>query len=212
MTDPLVQARIRAQHFWFRDGLSEIAAGIILLLQGGWLLLNVLGNSRSSWYTPATLICVLLFAAFAISASRMMAAVRERITYQRSGYVQESGRNRRIVVGMTVAVLATVTVALGVRYTGVGRWDPDRWTQWLPAVVGLTVGVVSAYVSVRQGLPRFFALGVFSIILGVAGSIEFQPKLAMAVWLAGVGCGWLCSGGVTLWKYIRTTQPSAHQT
>jgi len=34
----------------------------------------------------------------------------------------------------------------------------------------------------------------------------------MAIWLAGVGYAWLCSGGVTLWNYRQTAPLSADET
>ena len=214
MSDPLLEARIRAQRFLYRDGLTEIVPGIIFVLQGGWLLFNHLVTSRSSWYLPLALIYVLLLAAFAMSARRITAAIRERITYLRSGYVDygESVRKRRIRVGTALAVLAIVTCVLFLRFEGRAGWDPDRWIQWLPTVGGLTLAAVSVYVWVRQNLPRFLVLGVLSIMLGVAVSIECPLKLAMAIWLAGVGCAWMLSGGVALWNYVRATSPSADET
>jgi hypothetical protein len=212
MPDPLFEARSRAQRYWCRDGLSEMVVGIVSLLQGGWILFNHLVNSKSFWYLPGALICLLLIAKFPVA--RIMAALRERFTYPRSGYVDdgESARKRRIRVGMVLAILASVIGVLALRYAGVGGWDPDHWIQWLPAVGGLTVGAVSVYVSVRQGLPRYLVVGLLSFVLGVAVSIEYPLKLAMAIWLAGNGCAWLCSGGVALWNFVRTTPPSTAET
>jgi len=208
MPDPLSEARLRAQRFLYRDGLSEIVPGIIFVLQGGWLLFNHLVNSRSPWYLPLALIYILLLAAFAMSVARIRAAIRERITYPRSGYVayDESLRKRRIRVGMALALLAIVTCMMF--YTGRAGWDPNHWIQWLPAVGGLTVGAGSMYVSVRQGLVRYLVVGLLSIVLGVVVSIEYPLKLATAIWLADVGCAWLCSGGLTLWNYVRTEPPT----
>jgi hypothetical protein len=212
MSDPLLEARIRAQRFLYRDGLTEIVPGIVFVLQGGWLLFNHLVTSRSSWYLPLALIYVLLLAAFAMSARRITAAIRERITYLRSGYVDygESVRKRRIRVGTALAVLAIVACVMFL--ADQAGWNLDHWIQWLPAVGGLTTGAVCVYVTLRYGLPRFLVLGVLSVILGVAVSIEYPLKLAMAIWLAANGCAWLCSGGLTLWNYVRTEPPSAAET
>jgi hypothetical protein len=79
-------------------------------------------------------------------------------------------------------------------------------------VLGLTTGAVGVYVTVCYGLPRFLVVGALAIILGVVVSIEYPPRLAMAIWLAGVGCAWLCSGGLTLWNYLRSAPPSADET
>ena len=213
MPDPLAEARKRAQRFWFRDGLDEIVIGIIILLQNGFTLAIRLGNSSSSWYWPAILIYLLLLVAFALSAARISAAIRERITYPRSGYVDygESVRKRRMVVG-ALAILATVAGVLVLRYAVARGWDFNYEMQRLPAVGGLMLGAVLVYMYVRYGLPRFLVLGLFSIILGVAVSINYPYRFATVFSVAGVGCALLCSGGVTLWNYLRTAPPSADAT
>lgn len=177
-------------------------------------LIAALGDRTSSWFEPVTLIYAVLFAVLAVLASRIMAAVRERITYPRSGYVDygESVRKRRIWIGMVLAVLATVIGVLALRYAGRAGWAPARWLQWTPAVAGLTTGAVGVYVTVRYGLPRFLVVGALAIILGVMVSSEYPPKLALAIWLAGIGCAWLCSGGLTLWNYLRSAPLSADET
>jgi hypothetical protein len=213
MPDPLVEARKRAQRFWYRDGLEEIVIGIIILLQNGFTLAVRLGNSSSSWYVPVILIYLLLIAAFALSVRRIKAAIRERITYPRSGYVDygESVRKRRMVVGAS-AILATIATVLALRYAHASGWDFDYGMQRLPAVCGLMLGAVLVYVYVRYGLPRFLVVGLFSIILGVVVSIKYPYRLATVFSLAGVGCALLCSGGVTLWNYLRTAPPAADET
>jgi hypothetical protein len=212
MREPLIEARVRAQRYWYRDGLAEIPLGIVQLLLSGSDLIEALGNRTSSWYMPVNLIYTVLIVAIAVFALRIMAAVRERITYPRSGYVHESGRKRRIVVGMALAILATVTGVLALRYAGHAGWDTDRWVQWMPAGLGLTTGAVGVYVTVRYGLLRFLVVGVLAIILGVVVSMGYPPRLGTAIWLAGIGCAWLCSGGFTLWNYVRTAPPSADET
>jgi hypothetical protein len=194
MPDPIVEARIRAQSFWYRDGLTEIWLGIFFLIEAGSI------PFQGSWF--ATLIYLVVLAGFV----RIMRTLRERITYPRSGYMEpgESVRKRRIWI-VAVSIPAAVALALAFRYRDVIGWDPDRWVQWLPIVVGLLSFAVSAYVSVRYRLPRYLLVGLFSFILGVAVGIECSPTPAIEIWLSGVGCVWLCAGGVTLWHYLRNT-------
>jgi hypothetical protein len=213
MSDPILAARIRAQSYWYRDGLTDIFLGIVCILQSGWLLVMNPGNRQSAWFLPVTLMYLLLLAAFSMGARRIMAATRERITYPRSGYAEPGETVRRLRIWIVAStILAVVAAALAFRYAGVVGWDPDRWVQWTPAVAGLTNWAVSLYVSVRYGLLRYLLVGLLSIALGVAVSIEFPPRLATEIWLAGVGCAWLGSGGVTLWSYVRTKPLSADET
>jgi hypothetical protein len=205
--DPLLQARFRARGYWYRDGLSEIMVGIILLQQlGGNLII-------ASGYLPGMVIYFLLLFAFAIYARRILDAVRERITYRRSGFVHELARRRRIVAGMVLALLATSALVLVLRYAGrAGGADPAVWVQWLPALVGVVVGGLEVYVSVHYRSRRALVVGIFSMILGVVVSIEYPSHLALTIWCTGFGCANLCSGGVALLSYLKTPPLPATET
>lgn len=208
------EARIRAQGYWYRDGLDEIFVGIIMLLQNGFTLVMRMANSRSSWYLPVILIYLLLILVFAVRGPRLRAAMNERITYPRGGFMRArlSGWQRS-VVAIVVALILTVAGVLAIRYASRadGR-DLARWFHLMPAVGGLVFGAALIYISVRQGLPRFLVVGVLSILLGVAVCIEYPPRLATAIWLVGLACALLCSGGITLWNYLRTAPLAAEQT
>jgi hypothetical protein len=212
MSDPLSEARIRTQRYWYRDGLEEITLGILFLLMGGWEL-----GVGKPWFLAGTLIYGLLCVGFASFVPRIKAAIRERITYPRSGYVDPAGwwRKRHVVRGMVFALLALVIVGvaeLATRYAGRAGLDPARVVQWAPAICGITMGAVSVYVWVRYGLVRLLVVGAFAVILGIAVCIEYPRRLAFPIFVLGVGCAWLCSGGVTLWNYLRTAPPSADET
>jgi hypothetical protein len=183
VTDRLLDRRVRATRHWYRDGLSEIPLGVVLLLLSGSNLIAVLGNRASAWYEPVTLIYAALFVALALCGSRIMAAVRERVTYPRSGYACPplSGW-KRLAVTMGLALLVAVAVAgalVAQRYQGrAGGWDAERLLQWLPAGGGLSTGVLGVYVTLRYGLPRFLIVGALAVVLGVVTSIEYPPRLA----------------------------------
>jgi hypothetical protein len=199
MPDPIAEARIRAQSSWYRDGLSDILIGIIMLLQNGFTLVMHFGNRQSSWYWPVILTYLLLFFVFAASAPRVMAAMRERITYPRVGYSQPGDSQRRL--SRALAILTILGFILCIRY---GRWDTDHWIQGLPIVVGLLFCVVGMYVAVRYGVLRYLLIGLFSIVLGLAVDIEYSTWLGLEIWLVLVGCAFLCAGGITVWNFVRT--------
>lgn len=206
MPGPISEARVRAQRYWYRDGLAEIALGVIVLLQiGGNLII-------ASHYEIGIAIYFLLLFSLAIYARRMMDALRERITYRRGGYAHELASGGRILVVMGSA-LATGVLCVVFRYVGyTGRGEPAGWDQWFPALVGLAICAVEFYVSMRYGLRRALVVGIFSIILGVVVSMECPLKLALTIWCAGFGCANLCSGGVALLTYLRTTPSVANMT
>jgi hypothetical protein len=200
MHDSLSEARNRAQRYWYRDGLGEMATGILCLLQGGWLFFDHLVIKGASWGVAAAPIYLMLLVAFILSVRPVTSAVRARITYPRSGYVYKSGQGYEIVTGIVAGLLIILTYMIVFSYAKHAGWQIDRW---LPALTSLTTGAIGVYVTMRYGLPRFLIVGVFSVALGVAVGIEHPLKLGAAIWLAGVGCAWLCSGGLTLKQYVR---------
>jgi hypothetical protein len=203
LSDPMSSARIRAQSVWYRDGLSDILIGVITLLQNGLTLVMHFGNRYSSWYMPVVLIYLLLFFAFALCARRIMAAARERITYPRVGYSQPGDSQRklnRVIVALTI--LAIFGFTLAVLY---GRWDTSRGVAGVPVVGGLLFCAIGTYVGVRYGVLRYLLIGLCAIVVGLAIEIECPTWLGAEIWLVFVGCAFLCSGGVTVWNFVRTT-------
>ncbi len=212
MTDPLVEARMRAKLYWYRDGLSEIWLGIIFLFLGGSDLLRYFGDHLSSWYLPVTLMYTGLFLTLVLFVPRIKAAVLERVAYPRRGYVRELGRKRRVVAMMICALAFMVASVVLLRYARQADWDVDRWIRWLPALGGLAIGAIGVYMAVRYGVRRLLVVGGITFVLGVVASIEYSHTLAVGIWLVGSGCAWLGSGGMTLWNYLRTVPPTADAT
>jgi hypothetical protein len=108
----------------------------VQLLLSGSDLIEALSNRTSSWYMPVNLIYTVLIVALAVFALRIMAAVRVRVTYPRSGYVHESGRQRRVVAGMALAILATATGVLALRYAALCGRDMNLLYCEKPALSG----------------------------------------------------------------------------
>jgi hypothetical protein len=208
MLDPISQARIRTQGYWYRDGLEEIVVGIIFLLDSAW----VLATNKVAWFVPYMLLVV----AFAVLVPRIKTAIRERITYRRSGYVglRQSWRKRRVAYAIVFAafVAATLLALTGIvpRYIVRACMDPARIARWLPTIGGILICGASVYVWARHGLLRWIVVGAFTIILGIATSIVYPLRSATGIFLAGVGCAFLCSGGVTLWRYVQSP-PAAEE-
>jgi hypothetical protein len=203
MPNPIVEARIRARSFWYRDGLSDISIGIIILLQNGLTLAMHFGNHQSSWYWPVILIYLLLFLVYAVCAPRIFAAMRERITYPRSGYAEPDESVRKLIKAIVaLSVLASFGLLLAIRY---GHVDTGRWILGMPVVGGLFFGAVGMYVAVRFGVARYLLISLFSIALGLAIDVEYPTWFGVEIWFVGVGCAFLCAGGITVWSFVRTT-------
>jgi hypothetical protein len=79
----------------------------------------------------------------------------------------------------------------------------------IPIAAGVSFAVVGMYVVVRYGVLRYLLIGAFSIVLALAIDVEYPTWLGVQIWFVGVGCAFLCAGGITLWSFVRTTPLSA---
>jgi hypothetical protein len=114
---------------------------------------------------------------------------------------------------MVLALLATSGLFVVLRYVGrVGGAGLAVWGQWCPALVGVALGALEVYVSIRYGLRRTLVVGIFSMILGVVVSIEYSLHLALTICCASFGCANLCSGGAALLSYLKTPPLPANET
>jgi hypothetical protein len=206
MADAIFEARMRSYRLSYRDGLSEIMPGVIVL-QGfcGNLIIH-------SGYVPGIIIYMVLLLAFSIYARRMLDAVRARIAYLRSGYVQAFTRKGWSLIGMVMALLGTCALVIVLRAGRAGSADAAGWVQWVPAFAGLGFGAIEIYIAIRYEVPRAFLVAIFSMILGVVVSLELPFKPALTIFLAGFGFANLSSGGVALLSYLKTPQRPANET
>ena len=207
MPDAISEARRRHEQSLLRDGLAEILTGVIVLQQIAGDQIIHSGN------VPARVIYFVALLLFVIFLPRMLRAVRERLSYPRSGYVQELPRRRRKVVLLIAATLPPAVTFAYLRYCGgTGGENPDELLRWVPALAGVGLGALLFHAGIRNGFRRYFALGIFSTVLGIGLSLETPWDVALTAWCTGVGCAFLCSGGIALSSYLRTPQHPASQT
>ena len=211
--DPLVNAERAARRYWNVDGLAEIYTGCFFLLVP---LLNFLGQHASIapiWLALGGLAA--LTSGVAVSRT-VIIVIRRRLTYPRTGYVSfRRPRRGTEAAGIAVILIALIAIFVFMALT-------TDWLGGLTAISGLAVGVINIHLGRMMGLPRFYFLGGLSIaagaLLGLAAPrfvIWFPIEGAAEVfaYLAGIiGAGYLITGGITLWKYLRENPaPSQEQ-
>ena len=130
--DPNAVARRLMQKAHTRDGLPEIAVGLIFLLASGLLYAQAVLPRESSGFKSAVLAFSLLLPFLILGSPWALKWVRRRYMIERVGYVQHKPiRRRQIGFGILVAVL--MAVALFGVVPRLAR--PDAW---LLAGTGLT--------------------------------------------------------------------------
>lgn len=200
MESKLSDVERRVRRYWFTDGLGELIGGGMFILMGIYFgLQEYLGqNSMLGGILQVSLVLVLVGGMYV--SRRLINALKARVTYPRTGYVEYQAdehnlRSRRI----WVAVLAFAIAALTMVFVNLFQFFDA-----IVAVTGVAVGLILITLRAKaSGMARFYVLGAISIVLGLALSISKLPDgYSLGYFYGLMGLSFLLSGGLTLQRYL----------
>ncbi len=191
----------RVKRYWYTDGIGELIGGGMFALLGVYFALQeFLGeNLLVSGILQASLVLIMIGGMFI--SRRLISALKTRLTYPRTGYVEyqvneRSVRSRQIlagVLGLVIAALAMIFVRL------------FQFFDSIVAITGLIVAVILVVLRVKSaGLTRFYVLGAVSLVLGFALSVSGLPNgYSLGLFYGLMGICFMLSGGITLQRYLK---------
>lgn len=191
----------RITRYWYTDGIAELIGGGMFVLLGLYFAIQeYMGqNSMISGLLQASL--ALLMIAGAFISRRLVTALKTRLTYPRTGYVEyqvnEDQQKRRRVWVFALAFLVSALTIVFVRLF-----------QSFDSIVAVT-GVVVAFALIvlrakSAGLTRFYFLGGISLALGLVLSISGLPNgYGLGLFYGLMGVCFLVAGAITLGQYLR---------
>lgn len=209
MNTDLKEVEKRVRRYWYTDGIAELAGGGMLLIIGlyfagqEWLP----EGSALRGMLQASLVILLIGGAFA--TRWLVNAMKVRLTYPRTGYVEypagaKNTTPRRFLTGGIAAIVAALLVVAG---RWVGSFD------WMTAFTGLVFGLVFILLRARaSGLNRFYVLGVFCLVLGLGLSfsgLQLGYSLGLLYGLSGLAA--MLSGAIVLRRYLNENPMPAEQ-
>lgn len=192
----------RVKRYWYSDGLGELTGGGMFILLGIYFAAQqYLGeNSLFSGLLQAGLV-IFLIGGMAIGRW-LIKALKARLTYPRTGYVEysvdrESTNKRRIVVAVVAALVAAFSMVFAQRIAS--------FLNLTLVLTGILVGVILIFLQGRgSGLERFYALGTVSIVLGIALSLSGLPDgYSLGLFYGLMGITFVISGGIVLHRYLQ---------
>ena len=201
MQSNLTDVERRVKRYWYTDGIGELIGGGMFVLLGVYFALQgFLGqDSLVSGILQASLVLLMIGGMFV--SRRLVNALKTRLTYPRTGYVeyQVSERNTRSrqilagVLGFLVAVLAMLFVRL------------FQFFDSIVAITGVVVAVILVVLRTKSaGLTRFYILGVVSLVLGLALAVSGLPNgYSLGLFYGLMGVCLMLSGGLTLQRYLK---------
>lgn len=199
-TDRIAQRTFR---YWYDDGLVElVGAALFALLALFFYLQAVAPKGPVAGFSA--LILPILVVAGTLGAKRIVRAAKERFTYPRTGFVsyRQPSRARRGWSAALAALLGALIAAWVLR-SGVSF-------NLLLLVQGGIFAVGFAVPGWRFGLRRFLGLAALAVLAGTFVSrTGWGMERSDAAFFGALALGLLVSGGLTLWSYLRHTQPPA---
>lgn len=189
----------RTRAYWFADGLSEIAMGVIFSL----LALLFFWEARTppgSWlHLVFSLVWPLLIGGFPWIMRRLVRRVKARYIWPRTGHVSYQYRRsslwwRKRLWMASIALMGGLTIAAIM-----------TWPRLLSLLFALSAAAWFSYMGYYVGLRRFYLLAAWGLLVGVGVVLTSVPRFlgAAIFWLAmSVGC--LASGLCVLGRYRRS--------
>lgn len=202
MHSNLSEVERRVKRYWYTDGIGELIGGAMFILLGIYFAAQeYLGeNSVVSGLLQASLV-ILLIGGMAIGRW-LIKALKARLTYPRTGYVEyqtdSQGSNRR---RMIVALVTGMVIAFSLVFLK----ELTSLLNLTVALTGLLVGAILIFLQGRgSGLERFYVLGGISILLGIALSLSSLPEgYSLGLFYSLMGLAYLISGGMVLRRYLQ---------
>lgn len=190
--------------YWYVDGLSEIAGGLIIFAAGltYWLVSIMENTSIKAILLMLAQPAVIIIGSLIVR--KYLPKIKERLTYPRSGYLKfrKPSRDRRVKRALIVGMVAGLVAAL------VSMISSALPNNYLPLLSSIFLFIFSIYIGYQTAVSRFYVIGLLMVLLGTAISLmPFENVLPYTLFFSGVGIIWIISGVITLLRYLRNTSP-----
>ncbi len=191
----------RVKRYWYIDGIGELIGGGLFLLLGLYF-------SAQQYFGDQSVIGVILQSGFALIliggalvGRRLINALKTRLTYPRTGYVEYSTSGKNAVPRRMIAVVIAMAVAI---FSIVITRKIDA----IDAMVAVTGVLVAVILVAKQGwstgVPRFYVLSAVSVILGIVLSVRGLPRgYDLGTFYGLMGTAFAISGSLTLRRYLK---------
>jgi len=196
----------RAYAHWLKDGLFEIGGGILLAGVGTLRAIIHFVDAWSVAYYWLSAGLLVFMIGVAWGGKRIDKALKERITYPRTGFMAFKPRtyNYKSIIALFIfaGVLGGVVGVLATR--------PNQ--QEIGGIVPIAMGIVGAlaftYAAQRVDVKRFYYLAVFSLGIGlVIGVLGVGVVLGLSFFYLSIGLALIVTGSVALMQFLRSHEP-----
>ena len=189
----------RTVQYFYNDGLSEIAIGLLFLVLGGYIFGQTIVPEGSPLNAVFSVLLVLVIVSSGFLVNRILRFLKRRITYPRTGYVaykkREPSPKRRLAAGIVGGVIAALFTFLAIA---------PSVRALLPALNGLLLAFAVLLFANKVGLIRFYILSAASAVIGIAVTVAgVGDSKGISLYWGLFGATLIVSGLATLVAYLR---------
>ena len=189
----------RPARYWTIDGLPELMLGVLWIVSGGAWLLGQQVPARWPWKAYWLIVAPAL-ALGGFAANALTRALKRRVTFPRSGYVDWRPPDRR----SRTRLAATIVVgAAMLAWAALSSRQPaleDR----APAVLSVIIALSFVAISIRQRTPHHLALAAAAVAFPVALA-SLTTGWDTTYWLfVALGAACALVGAIRLTRFVRS--------
>lgn len=181
--------------YFYEDGLAEITVGLLLAAVGGALLAwRALAVSPVAAAILAVALPLLITGGMSL-VRRLVRGAKERVTFERAGYVAyrrgEPAGNRWFLVAPTLLLFVALLFL------------PEEFNR-MQFAVGYLSAVCFCYFGYRLGLRRFYGVGGAALLVGVWTTLVVVDEISgTGFTISGMGLLMVLAGAVALVRFLR---------
>ena len=199
----------RAYAHWLKDGIFEIGLGILFTGVGALrAIIHFAGQKSAAYYwLSGGLLAFMIGVAW--GGKRFGEALKERITYPRTGYMAFKPRTYNYKNILAILALLIFGGILG-GMLGILSTQPNQQKigVFVPIVMGIVGALAFTYAAQRVEVKRLYYLAAFSIGIGlVIGALGVGVVLGVSFFYLSIGLALVVSGCVALVQYLRSHEP-----
>lgn len=202
MADDLAKVEKRTVQYYFSDGIPEMAWSVASFLLALYFLALATARPRTPWAFVLNVALLPLFILGGWAVNAVTRALKQRLTYPRTGYVsyrkpegQQRVRRAALAGGATGLLAAILAVVLSRRASGLAR---------MPLLSGLAFAPVFVLLAGRAGAARLYILAAVSAAAGIGLGLSGWGDLpGLAVFYGVVAASLFVSGFLACRRYLR---------
>lgn len=195
MNNQIRQIMQRTMRYYYDDGLVEITLGLLFTLISLAVLAMLFAPLGPAYAIGISFGLMVLIFVGVFAVRWLVATLKERITYERTGYVQY--KNETTKVGRWLMLLPTVFVVITALFL-------PEWMNAMSVMEGALLFLVFFYMGVRVHMRRMIGLAILNLIVGIAAAWQRLGDVqgTAAVFVA-CGLALLLTGSWTLRAYLK---------